>query len=75
MEIPSWRAGGCGGKGRDGCSARASPSAAPQEEDKRDSEGSLKLEDSTEMKEESSFQPVCVTPTSKVFPGESRAAQ
>ncbi|KAF4802225.1 Chromosome-associated kinesin KIF4 [Turdus rufiventris] len=37
------------------------------EEHKRDSEGSLKLEDSMEMKEESFFQPVCVTPNSKVL--------
>ncbi|XP_063277944.1 chromosome-associated kinesin KIF4A [Prinia subflava] len=35
---------------------------------KRDSEGSLKLEDPTEVKAENSFfQPVCVTPTSKVL--------
>uniref|UniRef100_A0A8C3Y498 Kinesin family member 4A n=1 Tax=Catharus ustulatus TaxID=91951 RepID=A0A8C3Y498_CATUS len=38
------------------------------EEHKRDSEGSLKLEDPMEMKEEESFfQPVCVTPTTKVL--------
>ncbi|KAM4878385.1 chromosome-associated kinesin KIF4A [Sylvia borin] len=37
-------------------------------ENKRDSEGSLKLEDPTEVKAEGSFfQPVCVTPTSKVL--------
>ncbi|XP_066195028.1 chromosome-associated kinesin KIF4-like [Sylvia atricapilla] len=37
-------------------------------ENKRDSEGSLKLEDPTEVREEGSFfQPVCVTPTSKVL--------
>lgn len=38
----------------------------------------MKLEDPTEVKAgESFFQPVCVTPTSKVFPGsrDSRAAQ
>lgn len=67
--------------GREGCSARPSLSDAPQEtttceEIKRDSEGSLKLEDPTEVKiEDSFFQPVCLTPTSKVFPGESRAAE
>lgn len=34
----------------------------------------MKLEDPTEVKaEESFFQPVCITPTTKVFPGESRA--
>ncbi|XP_064568907.1 chromosome-associated kinesin KIF4A isoform X2 [Zonotrichia leucophrys gambelii] len=38
------------------------------EEHKRDSEGSLKLEDPTEVKaEETFFQPVCVTPTNKVL--------
>ncbi|XP_041902249.1 chromosome-associated kinesin KIF4 [Corvus kubaryi] len=38
------------------------------EEHKRDSEGSLKLEDPTEVKAgESFFQPVCVTPTTKVL--------
>ncbi|XP_030823718.1 chromosome-associated kinesin KIF4A isoform X2 [Camarhynchus parvulus] len=38
------------------------------EEHKRDSEGSLKLEDPTEVKaEESFFQPVCITPTTKVL--------
>ncbi|XP_064282621.1 chromosome-associated kinesin KIF4A isoform X2 [Passer domesticus] len=38
------------------------------EENKRDSEGSLKLEDPTEVKaEESFFQPVCITPTTKVL--------
>uniref|UniRef100_A0A8C9L5W7 Kinesin family member 4A n=1 Tax=Serinus canaria TaxID=9135 RepID=A0A8C9L5W7_SERCA len=37
-------------------------------EHKRDSEGSLKLEDPTEVKtEESFFQPVCITPTTKVL--------
>lgn len=69
--------------GRDGCSTRASPSAAPQEtttceEQKRDSQGSLKLEDPTEVKAgDSFFQPVCVTPPTKVFPGirDSRAAE
>uniref|UniRef100_A0A8C0URN1 Kinesin family member 4A n=1 Tax=Cyanistes caeruleus TaxID=156563 RepID=A0A8C0URN1_CYACU len=38
------------------------------EEHKRDLEGSLKLEDPTEVKAaESFFQPVCVTPTTKVL--------
>ncbi|XP_039945926.1 chromosome-associated kinesin KIF4A [Hirundo rustica] len=38
------------------------------EENKRDSEESLKLEDPTDVKaEDSFFQPVCVTPTSKVL--------
>ncbi|XP_037979111.1 chromosome-associated kinesin KIF4A isoform X2 [Motacilla alba alba] len=38
------------------------------EEHKRDSEGSLKLEDPTEVKaEESFFQPLCITPTTKVL--------
>uniref|UniRef100_A0A8C5IF10 Kinesin family member 4A n=1 Tax=Junco hyemalis TaxID=40217 RepID=A0A8C5IF10_JUNHY len=38
------------------------------EEHKRDSEGSLKLEDPTDVKaEETFFQPVCVTPTNKVL--------
>lgn len=36
----------------------------------------MKLEDPMEVKaEENFFQPVSITPTTKVFPGESRAAE
>uniref|UniRef100_A0A8C5IDH5 Kinesin family member 4A n=1 Tax=Junco hyemalis TaxID=40217 RepID=A0A8C5IDH5_JUNHY len=59
----------------DGCSCAAATcrnrerglvSAGVVAEHKRDSEGSLKLEDPTDVKaEETFFQPVCVTPTNK----------
>uniref|UniRef100_A0A8C5ID88 Kinesin family member 4A n=1 Tax=Junco hyemalis TaxID=40217 RepID=A0A8C5ID88_JUNHY len=60
----------------DGCSCAAATcrnrerglvSAGVVAEHKRDSEGSLKLEDPTDVKaEETFFQPVCVTPTNKL---------
>ena len=49
-------------------------STAPQdatvcEDQTRDSEGSFKLEDPTEVTAgETFFQPVCITPTTKVLP-------
>uniref|UniRef100_A0A8C5IDA1 Kinesin family member 4A n=1 Tax=Junco hyemalis TaxID=40217 RepID=A0A8C5IDA1_JUNHY len=54
----------------DGCSCAAATCRNRERglvsEHKRDSEGSLKLEDPTDVKaEETFFQPVCVTPTNK----------
>ncbi|XP_041341142.1 chromosome-associated kinesin KIF4A [Pyrgilauda ruficollis] len=60
----------------DGCSCAAAKcrnrerglETTTYEENKRDSEGSLKLEDPTEVKaEDSFFQPVCAIPTTKVL--------
>ncbi|XP_041252520.1 chromosome-associated kinesin KIF4A [Onychostruthus taczanowskii] len=60
----------------DGCSCTAAKcrnrerglETTTYEENKRDSEGSLKLEDPTEVKaEDSFFQPVCAIPTTKIL--------